>query len=125
MDFIIKALLIIFFSLTTLCANAQVEHAFISNIINNQGTISAPRNLEKDFLSAKDNNFSLSTLSNNSSINARRQTHEENGNSNDIFYFQTKQFNNIISYIYNQAYLEDKNELALLLLLHQIQPNAP
>ena len=125
MDFIIKAILFIFLSLTTLSANAFVNENFSINQIHSLGSISAPKNLEKDFLSTKDNNFSIGATTTNSSINARRQHNEENSTSDNAILIQQKQFNNLIEYIYNQAYLDDKNELALLLLLHQIQPNAP
>lgn len=60
----------------------------------------------------------------NTNINSRRNNSENSAN-NDIDLPNIDEFDNIISYLYNQAYLDDKNELALLFLLHQIQPNAP
>ena len=60
----------------------------------------------------------------NTNINSRRNNSENTAN-NDANLVEIDNFDNIISYLYNQVYLDDKNELALLFLLHQIQPNAP
>lgn len=124
MDFVKKILLILFLVLTTFSSFEANATCQIST--SNFATISAIKPIEKDFLNAKDNEFSLSAISNSTSqIANRRNNDNQNSNTNDNFVILPKQFNNLITYIYNQSYLDDKNELALLLLLHQIQPNAP
>ena len=88
--------------------------------------ISAVKPLEKDCLNNKDNEYNISALINsNSQILNRRNNDSQNGTTDNNNILTLKQFNNLISYIQNESYLDDKNELALLLLLHQIQPNAP
>ena len=124
MDFVKKILLILFLVLTTFSSFEANATCQIST--SNFATISAIKPIEKDFLNAKDNEFSLSAISNSTSqIANRRNNDNQNGNSENHSITLPIQFNNLITYIYNQSYLEDKNELALLLLLHQIQPNAP
>lgn len=123
MDFIKRILLILFLALTIFsCTEIQAQE-FLS--VNTQ-VISAIKPLEKDYINSKDNEFSLSAISNSASqiLNRRNNDNQNASNDNHDVVIQ-KQFNNLIAYICNQAYLEDKNELALLLLLHQIQPNAP
>ena len=88
--------------------------------------ICAVKPLEKDCLNSKDNEYSISALINsNSQILNRRNNDSQNGTTDNNNILTLKQFNSLISYIQNESYLDDKNELALLLLLHQIQPNAP
>lgn len=124
MDFIKRILLILFLVLTTLSCFEANAASYIG--VSNCAMMSAAKPLEKDFLNAKDNEFSLSAIQNsNLQLTSRRNNDNQNSNTNDNCIVLPKQFNNLISYIYNQTYLVDKNELALLLLLHQIQPNAP
>lgn len=123
MDFIKRILLILFLVLTTFsCVQVKAQESLhVDNAV-----ISAVKPLEKDCLNSKDNEYNISALINsNSQILNRRNNDSQNGTTNDNSILLLKQFNNLISYIQNESYLDDKNELALLLLLHQIQPNAP
>ena len=124
MHFIKRLLLILV--LTTIFSLNSGNCCEISAIKHDFGTISATKTIEKDFLNSKDNEIHLSSINNNeTTISSRRNMDNQTGASDDETITTPKQFNNLAIYIYNQAYLEDKNELALLLLLHQIQPNAP
>lgn len=122
MDFIKRIILIIFLVLTTLsCSKICAQEVYVAH---NQ-VISALKPIEKDYINSKDNEFNISSISNSTSqISNRRSNNSNVSNDNDID-IELKSFKNIIKYIQNQVYLDDKNELALLLLLHQIQPNAP
>lgn len=124
MDFLKRVLLI--FALTTIFSLHSANCCELTNIKYDVGTISAPISIENDFLNSKNNEFSLNAVSNNQTIaTSRRNDNNQGSSSNDEIIEPLKQEQKLISYIHNQAYLEDKNELALLLLLHQIQPNAP
>ena len=124
MDFIKRILLIIFLVLATFSSFEAKSASLYSSF--DCTTISATKPIEKDIINSKDNEFSLSAIQNsNTQITSRRNNDNQNGNSENHSVVLPIQFNNLISYIYNQSYLDDKNELALLLLLHQIQPNAP
>ena len=124
MDFLKRVLLI--FALTTIFLLNSANCCEITNVKHDIGTISAPISVENDFLNSRNNEFSFSAVSNNQTIaTSRRNDNNQGTSSNDEIIEPTKQEQNLITYIHNQAYLEDKNELALLLLLHQIQPNAP
>ena len=124
MDFI-KRILLIFFLVLATFSSFEAKSANLYSSFNCT-TISATKPIEKDIINSKDNEFSLSAIQNsNTQITSRRNNDNQNGNRENHSITLPIQFNNLISYIYNQSYLDDKNELALLLLLHQIQPNAP
>ena len=124
MDFLKRVLLI--FALTTIFSLNSANCCEISSIKYSEGTISAPISVENDFINSKNNEFGISSTQNNQTITSRRNNNDNQGsNSDEEIIEPTKQEQNLITYIHNKAYLEDKNELALLLLLHQIQPNAP
>ena len=124
MDFIKRILLILILVLTIFsCAQIEAKEYILSV---NTPSISAYKTNENEFIKNRENIYCLSAISNSTSqIASRRNNDNQNGTLDGNNIVISKQFNNLIEYIYNQAYLEDKNELALFLLFHQIQPNAP
>ncbi|MBR5304118.1 MAG: hypothetical protein IKU37_04760 [Candidatus Gastranaerophilales bacterium] len=124
MDFVKKILLILFLVLITFSSFEANASCQIST--SNFATISAIKPIEKDFINSKENEFSLSAIQNvNTQITTRRNNDSNNNMPDDHIIVFAKKNNNLKIYTCNQSYLDDKNELALLLLLHQIQPNAP
>ena len=124
MDFIKRILLILILVLATF----SFDEANSANLYDASkcATISTLKSFEKDLIGVKDNEFSLSAIQNsNTQLNSRRNNDNQNGTSENSTISVSKQFENIITYIHNHVDLDDKSELALLLLLHQIQPNAP
>lgn len=125
MDYIKRLLLIFTLVLATLSCNEIQAQEYIS--VDSCAVITSSRQFEKDFLKSKESELSVYALNNSASSFLKRRN---NGSSdisddNNATTPEIKQFNNLITYIHDELYLEDKNELALLLLLHQIQPNAP
>lgn len=124
MDFLKRVLLI--FALTTILSLNSANCCEILSIKHLEGAISAPISVQDDFINSRNNEFSINAVQNNQTITSRRNNNDNQGSSDSEEIIEpTKQEQNLITYIHNKAYLEDKNELALLLLLHQIQPNAP
>ena len=122
---LIKRILLIFILVFTIFSSfeANATGQFSNSYC---ATISAIKPLEKNYINSKNNQLNLSVIQNSScQLTSRRNNDNQTCNANDNIVAQLKQFNNLISYIYTREYLDDKNELALLLLLHQIQPNAP
>lgn len=125
MDYIKRLLLIFTLVLTTLSCNEIQAQEFIS--VDSCAVITSNRQIEKDFLKSEESELSAYAINNSASTFLKRRN---NGSSdisddNNAATPEIKQFSNLIAYIQDESYLEDKNELALLLLLHQIQPNAP
>jgi len=124
MDFI-KRILLIFVLVLTTFSFADVSANELSS--NSSVVITSINSIERQYLNTTGKECAISMTENNSASIIQRRS----GNSNQAQNSETpdipkiKQFNELISYIHNKSYLEDKNELALLLLLHQIQPNAP
>ena len=124
MDFIKRLVFIL--ALTTILSLNSANCAEISTSKIHHATISSIKFVENDILNSKDNEYNLTSTQNNQTLSSSRRNKDNQGSSsNDNLIEPTKQKQTLISYIHNQAYLDDKNELALLLLLHQIQPNAP
>lgn len=117
-----KIFLILVLVLTTLCTNPSYSTQKM-DVLSQGATITAPKTHEKDFINSRNNEFSLNAINNNeSSICTRRNNDNSNTNSNNASITQIKDFKNIITFNNLQLNLDDKNELALLFLLHQIQP---
>lgn len=124
MDFIKRILLIFVLVLATFSFN-EAKCASLSQA-SNIASISALKVFENDYINLKDNQVALSVLNPcQSEISLRRNNDNQNAASDNNSISVSKQFENLIIYIQNQVNLDGKNELALLLLLHQIQPNAP
>lgn len=124
MDFLKRVLLI--FALTTIFAFNSANCCEMSPIDSKCDVISASIALDNDVLNSKNNEFNLNSIQNNQIIStSRRKGDSQNSSKDETIIESPKQTQCLISYIDRQAYLEDKNELALLFLLHQIQPNAP
>lgn len=124
MDFIKKIILISFIVLTTFCINcANCEE----NAVNSSCSelISAHVVLENDFINSKDNEFSLSAVNNSETIVSKRKNKDNQFGNNPYNFVLIKNNENLISYLYLKDYLESNSELALQLLLFQMQPNAP
>jgi hypothetical protein len=124
MDYI-KRILLIFILVLATFLGFEAKCAELSST-SNCLTISASKTFEKDFINSKENEFSLSAIQNvNTQITTRRNNDSNDNMPDDHIIVFAKKNNNLNIYTCNQSYLDDKNELALLLLLHQIQPNAP
>jgi len=124
MDFIKRILLILILVLATF-SFSEANCASIA-MPSCECVLSGGEKSSKGFLNTKENELTLNVAQNSStSINSRRNNNSESNIDDDFVAPSLKQFDNTISYIYTKGFLDDKNELALLLLLHQIQPNAP
>ena len=83
--------------------------------------------LQNNFIEEKNQPpISISNQRSNCSFNfSRKENNDLSNNDNFVGIIPNKEQNKLIRYIKKQTYLENGNELALLPLLHQIQPNAP
>ena len=124
MDFIKKIILIAVLVFATFSFQ-EVSCAEIKS--NATQTISALRHNEKDLINNKENNFSISSVqTSNTTINSRRKNNTQaNGGNIVLFLENNSSLEFLISRIQNNLHLENKNELALLFLKHQVHPNAP
>lgn len=124
MDFIKNIILILFIALATFCANpANCEEAVNSSCNCEMGAVHVV--LENDFINSKDNEFSISAVNNCESIVSKRKSNDNHGGNNANNIALLNKSDNLISYLYTKDYLEYNSELALQLLLFQMQPNAP
>lgn len=111
--------LFIFISLNIPCAFSSQE------LCNTQPCIQSIKK-DTEFINNKNTHEVIIQNRNNSNIASLRRNENNNANSNDATIFVSNfQIQKIIRYIKNQYYLSNNPELALLPLLHQIQPNAP
>ena len=125
MSFLKKVLLIALFVLTTFCAPACELGSCDIRRVDAKEIISASAFFEKDYLNSRNDSSNLCAGQSNTSINARRNNDEEGNCSNGAIVSEFNQFKSLIKFIEPQEYLENNTELALRLLLFQIQPNAP
>ena len=121
----IKKLLFVFIFIITLASPSAFCHE-IKQIHTLNGTISAPKHIDNDILNTRNKEISINSSQNNQTIISNRRNNDSQGNStNNYAFIPAKQFNKLITYIQDESYLEKNSQLALRLLLFQIQPNAP
>ena len=124
MDCIKRIFLILVLVLTTF----SFTSAHSAELINESNVVITSANpIDKHFIDTTQNTCTISVIENSSASIIQRRSGGSNQpqNSETLDIPELKQFDKLIKYIYEKACLDDKNELALLLLLHQIQPNAP
>ena len=121
---VFKHIFLIAFFVLTIFFGAEGFCADFSQL--SEPKISAPNSVEKFYLNNKENELALSASTATESTIAIRRNNSQNigfGENPLISFFNE---NNIFnSYYSSNSYLENKTELALLLLKHQIQPNGP
>lgn len=124
MDFIKNIILILFLVLATFCANPASceENADYSRSCELVGVHVL---LENDFINSKDDEFSISAVNNSETIASKRKNNDNYGSNNAHNITSFNKSDNLISYLYTKESLEYNSELALQLLLFQMQPNAP
>ncbi len=121
MDLIKKIFLIFALVLTALLFNC----ANCNEVVNIDCSYISSFQSQKQILLNPNSELSIDVVQNSNATINNRRNHSENSTNDNVALLKINEFNNVSSYLYNMAYLEDKNELALLFLLHQIQPNAP
>lgn len=81
---------------------------------------------KNDIINQKEESGVLEAIINNNNliINSRRHN-QTNGSNDENICLLSQQKQNLLAYIYNKSYLDNKQKTALLPLLSQIQPHAP
>jgi len=125
MKIIKNIILILFIFLTSNFAYANFEGNFSLKHNSKEVVLSAFEH-KKDIINHKQDNSVLEAIinNNNSIINSRRHN-QANGSNNESSCLLSQQKQNLLAYIYNKTYLDNKQKTALLPLLSQIQPHAP
>ena len=92
-----------------------------------QDTISAARYFDNDLLCSKNNDYIFQNITRHDSLNINnKKTDNYNDTGNNYFISsQTEQQVNLISYIYNNSYLNNKTKVSFKTLLSEVHPNAP
>ena len=117
---LVLATLIIFFSFHADASCSQLRNVSISASIS---CVQTDKNIVQD----KTNKPAVLLNQRNTThfSNSRRENNDTGNNNPETAVFLNKNLQKIVDYIKNESYLENRIELALLPLLHQIQPNAP
>lgn len=126
MKYISRLILIIFLFLITISANAFWKDSS-SLEIKTVDSISSINVLHQDYICAKNGeSYILSDQRNDGLFVTGRKTDNSFDNSINSFLFgNTEQFENLLSYLYNQSFLHNKSKVHFSVSLSEIQPNAP
>ena len=126
MKYISLLILIIFLFLITISANAFWKDSS-STEIKTVDSIYSINVVHQDCICTQSAETYILTNQRNDGIfvNGRKTDTSFDNSTNGIFSENTEQFENLLSYLYNQSFLHNKSKVHFSVSLSEIQPNAP
>lgn len=125
MKFISRFLIILFLFCIALASNAN-SFDFSNPAVKHTNTISITKYNEIDYNKDRHHTIISNLNCNNSNyINNKRNDNNVNNSIGNITNDNNKQFENLISYIYIQSYLQTKTKINQSSVFSEILPNAP
>ena len=124
---ILSRITLLFFIFVIIIGTSATCSENVNYNIKYKDTISAVKYFDHDLLNSKNNDYIFLYFTRHYSLNVNNKKTDNSNDSGNNYFIpnQTEQQVNLISYIYNNSYLNNKTKVSFKTLLSEVHPNAP